>query len=39
MSTTSVEARGTPVRATRGSLDLGKGAREGFGDGDYRILG
>ena len=32
MSTISVEARGTPERATRGCTDLGKGGREGFDD-------
>ena len=34
MSTTYVEACGTSLRATRGSLDLGKSGREGFDDED-----
>ena len=36
MSTTYVEACGTSLRATRGSLDLGKSGREGFDDEDSR---
>ena len=38
MSTTSVEARGTPTRTTRGTLDLEKGVQEGFDDEDSRRL-